>query len=90
VTLPRKGTMAAQLAKPEFTIVQDVEGMPYGNFLRHCRERHRDLPFVTRNEHEQMHRLRPPKDHKHKKLQTADEPPSSPATKAARRRSTGE
>jgi uncharacterized protein involved in copper resistance len=83
--------MAAQTARPEFVTVTDVELMTHGNFLRHCRERHTTLPFITRHEHEQDHRLHKFGDHTHTNMQpeAADGSSKEPPTRTARRRSSG-
>lgn len=69
----RPGTMAAQLEKPDVTLVVPVGGMSDGQMIEHCRARHRDLRYITRNEHEAAHRLREHEDHLHENH--VDDPP---------------
>lgn len=92
----RPGTMAAQQPQA-FVTVTPVVDMPTANFLRHCRDRHKNIPFITRNEHQQDHRLHPPEDHTHTDLLTPEadilgtETTAEPVTRPARqaRRSQG-
>lgn len=63
--MARKGTLAAQ--KPERKVtIRNVYDMSVSDLISHCRLRHPRIPYITANEHEQMHRYRPPEDgHKH-------------------------
>lgn len=63
--MARKGTLAGQ--KPERKVtIRSIYDMAIADVISHCRLRHPRIPYITRNEHEQMHRLRPPEDgHKH-------------------------
>lgn len=63
------------------TLVIPVDQMTDGQLITHCRERHKNLGFITRNEHEAAHRLREHDDHLHENH--VDEP-SQPETQAIR------
>lgn len=78
----RPGTIASQREEPDVTLVVSVEQMSDGQMITHCRERHRDLRFVTRNEHEAAHRLREHDDHLHENH--VDEP-SQPETQTVKK-----
>lgn len=79
----RPGTMAAQRdAVDDVVLVVPVDQMTDGQLITHCRERHKDLGFITRNEHEAAHRLREHDDHLHENH--VDEPPQ-PETQTAKK-----
>lgn len=94
----RPGTIGAQreaLEDQEVTTVRAVHDMSQGDFITHARARHRNLRYVTKNEHEALHRLRPPDDHVHEnhieeppqpETQTvaATKPEPKPRTRASR------
>jgi len=48
---PRKTT------KKELLTVAPVDGMIMSNFLRHCKDRHPLMRFLSKGEHEADHRL---------------------------------
>jgi hypothetical protein len=74
--------MAAQRETgDDVTLVIPVDQMTDGQLITHCRERHKNLGFITRNEHEAAHRLREHDDHLHENH--VDEPPQ-PETQAIR------
>lgn len=77
----RPGTLASQQEVPQVVSVVAVEEMSTGDFIKHARAWHRNLRYVTKNEHEALHRLRPSEDHVHENH--IDTPPQ-PTTQTAK------
>lgn len=74
----RKGTAAAQQEKARKVKIPSVWDMEFETLRAHCRARHPRIPFITKNEHQQMHRLHPPTDHVHNDPSGKEEPGESP------------
>jgi len=77
----RRGTLAWHLTKAVKVTVRPVSEMPFTDFLRHCRERHPNIPFVKDTEHQALHRLQPPSDHTHTDMLPETTPESDSSTR---------